>query len=131
MTPEPDEPIEPEVIPPEARREAAKPEEKSPERKRSFYHPLSGLVILGVDWLAFGLEWPTGMMDSPVVSLLAFAVTFWAVRRIQLGDGDDARRAMWKAVIGAIAAGVPFPVTGTIVGAAILALSGLSRLKLR
>ena len=86
---------------------------------------MSGLVILGVDWLAFGIDLPTEFLFTPLVSLVAFGVTFWAVARIQAGDGDDPKRAYLKAFLGAVAAGVPFPVTGTIVGAAILLLSGL------
>ena len=45
--------------------------------------------------------------------------------------GDAPRAAFLKAFAGALAAGVPFPVTGTIVGAAILALSGLPSLRRR
>ncbi|MCX5794377.1 MAG: phosphoribosylaminoimidazole carboxylase [Elusimicrobia bacterium] len=95
------------------------------DRKRTFFHPLSGLAILGVDWLAFGIDLPTEFLFTPLVSLIAFGVTFWAVARIQSRDGDDLKRAYFKAFLGAVAAGVPLPVTGTIVGAAILLLSGL------
>jgi hypothetical protein len=95
------------------------------DRKRTFFHPLSGLVILGVDWLAFGLDLPTEFLFTPLVSLVAFGVTFWAVAKIQMRDGDDRKHAYFKAFLGAVAAGVPFPVTGTIVGATILLLSGL------
>jgi len=60
------------------------------------------------------------------MSLAAFVVTYAVVWKVQtrLG-GDDARRAHGKAFLGALAAGVPFPVTGTVVGGVILALSGL------
>jgi len=97
------------------------------DRKRTFFHPFSGLVILGVDWLAFGIDLPTEFLFTPLVSLVAFGVTFWAVARIQLRDGDGWKGAYFKAFLGAAAAGVPFPVTGTILGAAILILSGLPR----
>jgi hypothetical protein len=80
-----------------------------------------------VDWLAFGIDLPTGFLLTPLVCLVAFGVTLWAVARIQVRDGDDLRRAYFKAFLGAFAAGVPFPVTGTIVGTAILILSGLPR----
>ena len=65
------------------------------------------------------------------MSLAAFGVTFWAVARIQMRDGDGLKRSCFKAFLGAVAAGVPFPVTGTIVGAAILVLSGLPKGALR
>ena len=122
--------MEAEVIPPNEHEQVrvAEPPARLP---RTFYHPLSGAVILGIDWLAFGVELPTEFLATPIVSVLAFVITFWAVNRIQRRDGDERGPARLKALIGAVAAGVPFPVTGTIVGAAILGLSGLSRLKLR
>lgn len=121
MPPEPDEPIDAEVV-----RDPA-PQPKRPENAKTFFHPLSGLVILGVDWLAFGAELMTQFLGVPLVSVAAFAATFWAVSRIQERDGDDRRWAWIKALLGAVAAGVPFPVTGTAIGTAILVLSGLPR----
>lgn len=99
---------------------------------KPFFQRASGAAILAVDWLCFGLEWELGPLSLAVMSLAAFVVTYAVVWRIQtrLG-GDDARRAHGKAFLGALAAGVPFPVTGTVVGAAILALSGLKRTSLR
>jgi hypothetical protein len=117
----PDEPIEPEIV------------STAPAKKESsFFHPLSGAIILGVDWLAFGMDAVSGFAALAVVSLLAFGVTFYGVYWAQVRLRGDAPRAAWlKALIGAVAAGVPFPVTGTIVGAAILALSGLPSLRRR
>ena len=123
--PDPDEPIEAEVVGGPA------PDAKTAASPRTFFHPLSGLVILGVDWLAFGIELPTQLLLEPIVSLAAFAVTFWAVSKIQQRDGDEPRWAVFKAVLGAVAAGVPFPITGTVLGTAILVLSGLPRGKPR
>jgi hypothetical protein len=107
-------PVEPEIV-----------------RPGTFYHPSSGLVILGVDWLAFGLDLPTGFALVALVSLAAFVVTFIAVAKIQLRYGDSPKKAYLKAFLGAVAAGVPFPVTGTIVGTVILLMSGLSSLRKR
>ncbi|MBI2787920.1 MAG: phosphoribosylaminoimidazole carboxylase [Elusimicrobia bacterium] len=93
---------------------------------KAFFQRASGAAILSVDWLCFGLEWQLGPLSMAVMSVAAFAVTYAVVWKIQtrLG-GDDARRAHGKAFLGALAAGVPFPVTGTVVGGLILALSGL------
>jgi hypothetical protein len=115
--------VEGEVVRPGA------PDAKAPVEppKRSFFQPMSGAVILGVDWLAFGADFFSGFVALAVVAVAAFAITFWSVEKIQLQAGDAPRQARLKALIGATAAGVPFPITGTIVGAAILALSGLSR----
>lgn len=94
--------------------------------KKAFFQRASGAAILSVDWLCFGLEWQLGPLSMAVMSVAAFAVTYAVVWKIQtrLG-GDDARRAHGKAFLGALAAGLPFPVTGTVVGGLILALSGL------
>lgn len=94
--------------------------------KKAFFQRASGAAILSVDWLCFGLEWQLGPLSMAVMSVAAFAVTYAVVWKVQtrLG-GDDARRAHGKAFLGALAAGVPFPVTGTVVGGLILALSGL------
>ena len=103
-------------------------EEPRPEapRPRSFFHPWSGVTILAVDWLAFGTEAPAGLVAEPLICLAAFCLTFWAVARIQRHEaGDSDRAACFKALLGAVAAGLPFPVTGTILGTAILVLSGL------
>ena len=52
--------------------------------------------------------------------------TYAVVWRVQSKlRGDPPRLAHAKAFAGALAAGVPFPGTGTIVGGTILALSGL------
>jgi hypothetical protein len=95
-------------------------------KKKSYFHPLSGMVILGLDWLAFGLDFFSGFTALAVVSAATFGVTYAAVNKIQQKlHGDSPKTARKKALIGATAAGVPFPITGTLVGAAIIALSGL------
>lgn len=106
--------------------EPARRSEPRLEREPTFYHPLSGAIILGVDWLAFGGDLASGFALVLLVSVAAFAVTYGGVYAVQTRfRGDPPSKARLKALIGAAAAGVPFPVTGTIVGAAILMLSGL------
>jgi hypothetical protein len=95
-----------------------------PERRRSFFEPASGAVILIVDWLCFGLEWQLGPLSMVVMSATAFLAAYAAVWRVQ-SRVDAPRLAHAKAAAGALAAGLPFPIAGTLVGAAILALSGL------
>ena len=92
-----------------------------------FFEPASGAAILGVDWLCFGLEWQLGPVSLFVMSLFAFSASYAAVSRIQLRAGDPPRIARAKGFLGGAAAGIPFPVAGTIVGALILLLSGLKR----
>lgn len=121
-------PVDAELIPPGGAKSERAREAPRNQASRTFFHPLSGLAILAVDWLAFGVELPTQLLFTPIVSVIAFCVTFWAISKIQQSHGDEGRVASFKALLGAIAAGVPFPITGTVVGAAILMLSGLPRL---
>jgi hypothetical protein len=94
--------------------------------RRTFYHPASGMAILGLDWLFFGLGWELGPVSMALSCAAAFGVCYVVVERIQRRwHGDDPKRARIKALIGATAAGVPFAITGTVVGGLILVLSGL------
>ena len=100
--------------------------EPSLEPSRPFFQRASGAAIILVDWLCFGLEWELGPVSEIAMCAVAFAVTYAIVWRVQSKlRGDASRLAHAKAFAGALAAGVPFPVTGTIVGGTILALSGL------
>jgi hypothetical protein len=93
---------------------------------RTFYHPASGVVILALDWLAFGTDYLTFFLALPVVCVLAFLVSFPLILAIQLKwTKDTLPAALGKAFLGAFMVGLPFPITGTILGAAILVLSGL------
>lgn len=106
-----------------------------PEPRRAittFYHPLSGLTILLIDWLTFGLDIPTGFVLTALFSVAAFLTTYCGVYWIQRHEANDSpNRARLKALFGGLAAGVPFPITGTIVGTGILILSGLPFLSKR
>jgi hypothetical protein len=98
----------------------------APSRKRSFYHPLSGLAILGIDFAFWGLGWELGPVTMAVAVVASAVSSYAVVSRVQtrLG-GDDPKRARLKALIGATAAGVPFAIGGTVLGGLILVLSGL------
>lgn len=97
--------------------------------RRTFFHPASGLAILAIDWLFFGLEWELGPASMALSCLASFALCYAVVSRVQTRwHGDEPKVARAKAVFGALAAGAPFPVGGTILGGLILALSGLKSL---
>jgi hypothetical protein len=96
------------------------------EGLRTFYHPASGVVILGIDVLVFGPEMLSGFLDTPVMCALAFMATFPLVYLIQWKWAkDNAATAFGKAFLGAFLAGLPFSIAGTMLGAAVIALSGL------
>jgi len=93
---------------------------------RTFYHPASGVVILGLDWLAFGSDLMTGFLALPLLCAVSFAITFPVLYAIQTKWAKDSvSAALGKAFLGAFLVGLPFPITGTMLGAAILALAGL------
>lgn len=91
-------------------------------------HAASGALILGVDWLFFGADMITLGASIVVTSIAAFAITaagvFWIQRR---KAGDSAARAAFKALFGGVVAGVPTSIGGTVLGTAVLVLSGLRR----
>jgi len=96
------------------------------ENLRTFYHPASGVVILGLDWFAFGTDYLTFFLAVPVICVLSFLVSFALVYAVQIKWGRDTiPTALGKSFMGAFLVGLPFPITGTLLGAAILALSGL------
>jgi hypothetical protein len=93
---------------------------------RTFYHPASGVVILALDWFIFGTDLVTGFLALPWMCVVGFLVSFPLLLAIQLKWTKDALpAALGKSFLGAFLVGLPFPITGTILGAAILALSGL------
>jgi hypothetical protein len=93
---------------------------------RTFYHPASGVVILGIDVLVFGPEMLTGFLDTPMMCALAFLATLPLVYLIQWRWAKDSMgTAFGKAFMGAFLAGLPFSIAGTMLGAAVIALSGL------
>ena len=99
------------------------------DKAKTYFHPMAGALILGVDWVCFGMEAFSGFAAEPLVSVLAFTATFYGVLAIQRRlHGDGPKASLVKALCGAVAAGLPFPITGTVMGSAIIALSGLPTL---
>ena len=99
----------------------------APTRRRFWLHPMSGLLILGVDWLFFAPEAATAqtalIVTVPPAFLAAGSGTFWIQRR---RNGDTIRAALLKGLVGGVLAAVPTPISGTVFGTLVLVLSGLS-----
>jgi hypothetical protein len=113
-------------VPADAHSPWAAPGEPPLAGLKTFYHPASGIAILGIDFLVFGTELFSGFLDTPFMCVFAFLVTFPLVFAIQKKWGlNPTSTALGKAFLGAFMAGLPFSIAGTIYGAAILALSGL------
>ena len=92
---------------------------------KTFYHPASGVAILGIDLLFFGPEaiFPP---DMPFLCPLAFLLTFPLIYFFQAKwSRNEPSAAFGKAFLGAFLAGLPFSIVGGMFGAAVIALSGL------
>lgn len=94
---------------------------------RRFLLPATGLWILGLDWLLFSPESATAGFGLPMtcaIGLLAGSVGAYVLQH--RFAGDRRHQALLKAVGAGLAVGIPLPITGTIVGAWIIAQSGLA-----
>ena len=92
--------------------------------------PLAGLWILGLDWVLFPPEAATLSLATPFTSLLGFILGTMGVYQMQRRyGGDDKPRATLKALVAGMIVGLPFSMAGTVVGAWILATSGLIHLR--
>ena len=93
-------------------------------------HPLSGIAILGLDWILFSgtvLTLGLSTIATTVVGVVAGTLTVWF---LQTRYTDDTRAvSIVKGVLSGIAVGVPLPIAGTGAGGLVLALSGLNRLR--
>ena len=120
---------EPQAVPPQIPVRLERYERDTPPKiaRRYWLHPKSGILILAVDWFFFGPELLTAEAAAIVTVPLAFLVTtagvFWIQRR---KNGDSVSAALLKALLGGIVAGIPTSIGGTILGTAVLAISGLS-----
>lgn len=97
-----------------------------PEPRR-FLLPATGLWILGLDWLLFSPDAVTVGLSLPATSAIGFlAGSVGAYLFQHRFAGNSRRQALLKAALAGLAVGIPLPITGTIVGAWIIAQSGLA-----
>lgn len=102
------------------------PEQTGGEKRRRSLHPVSGLIILGLDWLFFGSNLLSGGALVAVWSLVGFLTGGLGVMLIQKRiQGDTTKAGFWKGLVSGIVVGLPFPIAGTALGAFVLTLSGL------
>jgi hypothetical protein len=102
-----------------------------PEERR-WLLPLTGLWIIGLDWLLFSEELITFELATPVIAIVGFLLGALGTYRFQRKyAGDNRGWASLKAILAGIIVGLPFPLAGTVVGGWILVNSGLHGLKNR
>jgi hypothetical protein len=88
--------------------------------------PVENQAVPFANLRTFGTDFFTGFLALPEMCLLAFLASFALVLAIQVRwSKDNLPAAIGKSFLGAFLVGLPFPITGTLLGAAILALSGL------
>lgn len=97
-----------------------------------FMLPATGLLILGLDWFFFSGEAATLGLATPMTAVLGFLAGSLGAYQLQRRFGLDSQPvALGKALLAGLFVGVPFPMAGTLVGAWVLATSGLATLKNR
>lgn len=96
-----------------------------PDKPR-LYLPISGLLVLGLDWLFFSSNALSGGLATPLIVVLGFIAGTVGTFALQKWiAGDIWWKAATKAVIAGVAVGVPWPIGGTIFGGWVLLSSGL------
>jgi hypothetical protein len=94
--------------------------------------PATGLLVLGLDWLLFPPEAATLGLSTPLAAIFGFLAGSMGTYHLQTRyAGDTGWKAWLKALAAGLVVGVPFPMAGTMVGAWILASSGLASWKNR
>ena len=90
-------------------------------------HPLSALILVAVDslWAVFDWAPPIWPVAIPLCFLAVFVPTLLIQKVLKK---DPTGRALTFAIILAVLAAIPTPITGTPVGLALLAWTGLGRL---
>lgn len=86
--------------------------------------------MLLVDTICFGATSVTGGALLPLMVVVAFSVaacgTFLAQKFL---DKDSFGESLAKSFFAGVLTGIPLPIAGTAVGAAILAISGIDAMK--
>ena len=94
--------------------------------QRGMLLPLTGIWILGLDWLLFSSNMLSAGLATPIVVVLGFLVGGIGTLIIQKWIARDALwKALLKAIVAGIVVGVPWPITGSILGGWILLAAGL------
>ena len=96
--------------------------------RAGLFHPITGMLVLGLEWAIFGGTAATmglGMFLMCGVGLLSGFCGAFIVQRM-LGK-DSWRVSLIKGAVAGLVVGVPFPVAGTALAGLILAISSLDK----
>lgn len=101
---------------------------KAEKRRQLFLHKLSGLWVFLVDNAFFGANAITLFTGTPLICAAAFLTSSAGVFLIEtLVNRDLKGRAFNKALLAGVLAGIPTSLAGTIYGAWVLRMAGLSK----
>ena len=105
---------------------------KTEKQRKLFLHKLSGLWVFLVDNAFFGVTVataiPTGGFSLLITCSLASLSGGLGVFLIQkMINGDSLRQALNKALLAGVLSGIPTSLAGTIYGAWVLRMAGLSK----
>lgn len=99
---------------------------KSEKKAKNLLHPMSALLTIAVDWAFFGADAATTGLSLPLTITIASLITFIGSFLIQKNiSKNPVGTSLAKAFFLGVMAGIPTPIAGTTVGAAILALAGI------
>jgi hypothetical protein len=91
--------------------------------------PLTGIWIIGLDWLLFSEEIITFELATPILAVAGFVLGAAGAYHFQRRFAGDRRGwAALKALLAGIVVGLPFPLAGTMIGGWVLVNSGLHAL---
>jgi hypothetical protein len=101
-----------------------------PIRAKTWIHPWSALILIGIDAL-WGLgDWVAASWALTIpLSFLTAAIPIYRIQRQK--NEDSSQKALCWAVFLGILAAIPTPIMGTIFGGLILTWSGLGFLRKR
>lgn len=99
---------------------------------QTFFHPFSGLLILGLDNVLFGADLFSLGLSTPISMGIGFVGATLGVYWLQKQKSGEAnRKSLLKALLAGVITGFPASLSGTFVGGLVLAWSGLSWLRRR
>lgn len=90
--------------------------------------PITGLWVLGLDWLLFSSNSVTLGLATPWIVVIGFVVGGAGTFFLQKHFGQDpAWKAALKALVIGALVGAPWPLAGTLIGGWVLLAAGLGR----
>ncbi len=90
--------------------------------------PLTGILILALDWLLFSSNLVTAGLATPIVMAIGFLLGGGGTLILQKWIAKDPLwKALAKALVAGIVVGAPWPLAGTLVGGWILLAAGMKR----